>query len=230
MNELQKSIDASSASRIRFVLLKRWSSKKLMKKPFAIFALALSTALVSNDSLAQASPSPSATPEKLKLERVGKFDGNIKFPDVEGWTRGEKHEYPVPEFGYSVTYQSRSGRVTVYVYNAGLKKIPNALTGPVADQMATARKDIKAMVAQGGYDSSTEGKVETVYIGGTSGKVKALHTAFTLKAKGNEFDSETYVFPYNDYFIKIRMTRPKAAAGIEDLQELMRSLDEVFAI
>ena len=201
-----------------------------MKKLFGAFVLAFSFVALSSMSLAQAKPAPTPTPEKLKLERVGKFDGNVKFPDVEGWTRGEKVQYPTPELGYSVSYGSPSGRVTVYVYNAGLKKIPNDLTGPVADQMTTARKDIKAMVEQGGYDSSTEGKVETVNIGGSTGKVKSLHTEFTLKAKGNEFDSETYVFPYNDYFIKIRITRSKAVGKTEGLQELMKSLDDVFSI
>lgn len=201
-----------------------------MKKLFGVFVLAFLFAALSNTSFAQAKPDPTPTPEKLKLERVGKFDGNVKFPDVDGWTRGEKVQYPTAELGYSVSYGSRSGRVTVYVYNGGLKKIPNDLTGPVADQMTTSRNDIKAMVEQGGYDSSTEGKVETVIIGGPTGKVRSLHTEFTLKAKGNEFDSETYVFPYNDHFIKIRITRPKAVGKTEELQELMKSLDEVFSI
>jgi hypothetical protein len=202
----------------------------LMKKLFGAFILAFSLAFLSTSSFAQAKPAPTVTPEKLKLERVSKFDGNVKFPDVDGWTRGEKVQYPTSELGYSVSYGSPSGRVTVYVYNAGLKTIPNDLTGPVADQMTTARKDIKAMVEQGGYDSSTEGKVETVTVGGPTGKVRSLHTEFTLKAKGNEFDSETYIFPYNDYFVKIRITRPKAVGKTEDLQELLKSLDDVFSI
>ena len=201
-----------------------------MKKLFGVHLLALSFAILSSSTLAQAKPDPTPTPEKVKLERVVKFDGNVKFPDVDGWTRGEKYQYPSPELGYSVTYESKAGRVTVYVYNAGLETIPNDLTGPVNDQMLNARREIKVIVDQGRYDSATEGKIETVTIGGPSGKIKSLHTEFTIKANGNEFESETYIFPYNNYFIKYRITRPKAVGKTEELQELMKALDAVFSI
>lgn len=201
-----------------------------MKNLFGVSVLALSFMISSSAALAQTKPAPTPTPEKLKLERVGKFDGNVKFPDVEGWTRSEKYQYPAPELGYSVTYESPAGRVTVYVYNAGFERIPNELTGPVNDQMLKAREEIKAIVKQGAYDSSTEGKIETVTFGGSAGKIKSLHTEFTIKAKGNDFDSETYIFPYNDYFIKFRITRPKAVGKTEQLQELMKALDALFSI
>ena len=192
--------------------------------------MAFSFAILSSGALAQTKPSATPTPEKIKLERVTKFDGNVKFPDVDGWTRSDKYRYPTPELGYSVTYESPSGRATVYVYNAGLETIPNELTGPVNEQMLKAREEIKAIVEQGAYDSSTEGKIETVTIGGPAGKIKSLHTEFTIKAKGNEFDSETYIFPYNNYFIKFRITRPKAVGRTEALQELMKALDALFSI
>jgi predicted secreted protein len=200
--------------------------KETLRAIFPLIVLALAVVSIS----AQSKPSPTPASPPLKLERTGKFDGNVIFPDVEGWTRGERSQYPTPELGYSVTYSSPKGRVTVYVYNAGLKKIPNDLTGPVAEQMKNAREDVKAIVEQGAYQSATEGKVQTLAVGGPSGKVKSLHTEFTLKSNGNEFDSETYIFPYNDYFIKIRVTRPKAVGKTEKLQELMKEIDQLFSI
>lgn len=201
-----------------------------MKKLFGVIVLALSFTILSSASLAQAKPAPTPTPEIVKLERVVKFDGNVKFPDVDGWTRSEKYQYPSPELGYSVTYEAKAGRVTIYVYNAGLEKIPSELTGPVNEQMLNAREEVKAIVEQGRYDSATEGKIETVTIGGPAGKIRSLHTEFTIKANGNEFDSETYIFPYNNYFIKFRVTRPKAVGKTIELQELMKALDSVFSI
>ena len=51
---------------------------------------------------------------------------NIDFPDVEGWQRGEVQNFPTAALGYSVTYESEDGgRATVYVYDGGLKSIPD---------------------------------------------------------------------------------------------------------
>jgi hypothetical protein len=119
------------------------------------------------------SPAPSRTP--VKIERVTKFDGNVDFPKVSGWTLSPKHTYPTPELGYSVGYDSPvGGSVTVYVYSGGRTTIPNVLTGIVAEEMTRAKSDIQALVNAGRYESAKMLRSETVNFGGTSGRVKAL--------------------------------------------------------
>lgn len=200
-------------------------------KLFVIFALvigAVSIAAAQSTSTG-ASPKATPTPDKTKLERTTKFDGNVEFPEVDGWELSEKHKYPTDALGYSVNYESRSGgRVTVYVYNGGRKTIPNLLTGVVADEMDRAKSDIKAAVDAGAYESAKLIKSEPITLGGTTGSLKVLYTGFDLAARGNKLHSEIYLFPYQNYFVKIRATRAKANEKSPDFAALLAEIDALF--
>lgn len=177
-------------------------------------------------------PKPEPTPDKVKLERDTKFDGDVEFPEVDGWELSEKMTYPSPDLGYSVNYESPSGgRVTVYVYQGGRKSIPNELTGVVANELKRAKSDIKTAVEAGLYQEAKELVSETVTLGGEKGAVKALHSGYMLKARGTELDSHIYIFPYQNYFIKIRATRRKTAdsEANEAITELFAELDLLFS-
>lgn len=200
-----------------------------------IFALSILVFAFAAITVAQNNPAsgpglrPTPTPEKMKLERDTKFDGNVNFPDVEGWELSEKYKYPTADLGYSVNYESREGgRVTVYVYSGGKKKIPSELTGIVADEMKRAKSDINAAVDQGMYQNAKALKSETTTIGGSTGGVKALYASYDLTARGNALHSEIYIFPYQNYFIKIRATRPKTYAKSAAIDSLLAELDTVF--
>jgi hypothetical protein len=176
-----------------------------------------------------AGPTPTPTPGSGKIERTTKFDGNVEFPKVSGWTLGAKQFYSTPELGYSVYYKSpEGGTVTVYVYNGGRTSIPNNLTGVVAEEMNRAKNDIQLMVDRGSYESAKLLKAETINFGGTNGRVKALYAGYDLGVRGNQYHSEIYLFPYQNYFVKIRATRPKELAKSEAFADLLAELDMLF--
>lgn len=174
-------------------------------------------------------PSPSAAPTPLKLERETKFDGNVSFPEVDGWQLSEKTQYPTPDMGYSVNYESPAARITIYVYTGGRPAIPNSLLGVVAEEMKGTQAGINSIVEQGYYESAKELRNETVTLGGKNGKIKSLHVQYALKAAGRELDSHIYLFPYNNYFVKLRMTGPKTAAPDPGIATLLEAIDLLFS-
>jgi hypothetical protein len=198
-----------------------------MKKSFLFSAL--SVLVFSASTLAQAPGKPSPRPTPIKIERLTKFDGNVDFPKIGGWTLTPKYVYPVPELGYSVSYESsEGGRVTVYVYNGGQTRIPNNLGGVVADEMNRAKGDIQAAVSAGIYENAKPLRSETISFGGPNGRVKTLYASYDLASKGNQLHSEIYLFPYQNYFVKIRATRPKTVAASQAVVELLTELDILF--
>lgn len=201
-----------------------------MKKLFPISltaALLLGFSAIISAQKPAASPSPSPAP--VKLERETKFDGNVTFPEVEGWELSPRQNTPVRSMGYFVNYESPSGRVSVYVYNADLPSIPNSLTGVVAKEMKDAKSGITMLVDAGMYESAKEVKNETVTLGGPKGSVKSLHAHFALRAGGRDLDSHIYLFPYHNYFIKIRMTNPQMKEPSADVAALFEALDLLFS-
>jgi hypothetical protein len=172
------------------------------------------------------SPTPSPAPAKIE---PAKFDGNVEFPEVSGWTLAPKYVYPTPDLGYSVNYESPEGtRVIVYVYDGGQTTIPNNLNGVVVDEMNRAKAEIQASVDSGRYESAKMLRSETVNFGGISGRVKALYASYDLGISGNQLYSEIYLFPYQNYFVKIRATRPKAYATSDAVVDLLAKLGVLF--
>ncbi len=203
-----------------------------MRKQFAVSLLPILVFLLASSALAQkpeSKPAPAASPTPLKLERETVFNGEVTFPEVDGWELSEKQQYPTPDMGYSHNYESPSGRVTIYVYNGGRKSIPNSLKGTVADEVKMTQAGILALVERGSYESAKEVKNETIMLGGTKGKVQSLHVLYALRAGGRDLDSHIYLFPYNNYFIKIRMTGPLAKEPSADTIALFEALDLLFS-
>jgi hypothetical protein len=160
-------------------------------------------------------------------------DAGILFPDIEDWTKSEVVNYPDPSLGYSVGYSStEGGRVTIYVYNGGLKNISADLSDKaIREQIERAKNELVEAGKAGYYTEVKEIKNDTVTLGGASGKVKALRSLFHFKVRGTEVDSEIYLFSYKNNFIKIRATRPKAPAGKENavFQSFLAEIDALFA-
>jgi hypothetical protein len=203
-----------------------------MKKRFVFSILPVALFLLAASAIAQkpeSKPPPAASPTPLKLERETPFNGDVSFPEVDGWELGEKYRYPTADLGYSVNYESETSRVTVYVYSGGRKAIANDLGGVVADEMKKAKSELQAAVEAGLYESADAGKTETITIARDKGMVKALYTPLKLKARGNLLNSEIFIFPYNNYFIKIRAThRTPEGAASPDFASLRQALDLLF--
>jgi len=178
-------------------------------------------------------PAPKPTPaaeQRYKLETEKPFDGNVEFPDVDGWEKSDVTTYPTAALGYSVGYSSpEGGRVTFYVYNGGLQKIPESLTGPVADQMKNAKAEIAAVADAGYYQNVREVRTGKITIGGAESR-EALYALYTFAANGVGLESEIYLFVYKDHFIKIRATRrptPKGETN-EAFENLMNEVVRIF--
>lgn len=170
-------------------------------------------------------PQTSSTAEKLPIiER-------LEFPEVEGWEVGEKMALPTGEEGIVVNYDAPTReRVTVYVYRRG-DAVPDKLTGFVKEEFEGARDAIRTVAEAGMYADLKESKSETASVGGTAGKVKALHIQMTFKARGVAMNSEIYVFPYQGYAVKIRATRPADVDKSRDEMyvKLFTALDDLFS-
>jgi hypothetical protein len=160
-------------------------------------------------------------------------DEGITFPEIEGWEKGGIRTYPNAALGYSVAYQSEEGgTITVYVYNGGLKKIPDDINDKILiDEIERAKNEIVQIGKMGVYENVKELKNDRVTLGGANGKVKALRSLYYFKVRGNEVDSEIYLFSYKNNFIKIRSTRPKSEEGKENkaVMNLLAEIDKLFA-
>lgn len=174
-------------------------------------------------------PTPSANSGSIRV-KAGKLE--ITFPEVENWEQSEVTTYPQAELGYSVSYDREGGsRVTVYVYNGGRTSIPDKLDGAIADQLASAKEEIKMVAEMGVYKNVKETKSNVKTLAKTGGKVAVVHAAFTLEARGTKLNSSIYVFPFKNHFIKLRITSPieNDESFDADLDALLTALDKMFA-
>lgn len=173
-----------------------------------------------------------AKPAPTPLAKPSANTTILEAPEVDGWERGDKQTFPTAELGYSYGYESEDGgRVTLYVYNGGRKSIPSELTGIVNQELQQAKSDIKAYEEMGYYKDVKMEKDETITLGGSPGKVKALHTFMTFSSNGLKLDSEIYIFAFRNHFIKIRATRPSAnkAAAKPVMDALLASIGSTFS-
>ena len=177
---------------------------------------------------------PTKTPDEKSTLQQTLRNLEVEFPEIEGWEKSDVQKYPTEALGYSINYESREGgRVTVYVYDAGLKTIPNDITSNVLkNEINKAKGEIQAVAKRGLYQNVKEVKDETTTIGGKTGKIKALHSLFDLSAGGRDLTSEIFLFPYQNKFIKIRATRLRDKEGVENksLITLFSELDEFFSM
>ncbi len=158
---------------------------------------------------AQSRPQAAATPAPTPSTAAETTSGVIIFPEIEGWAKGEMTRYPTVELGYSLPYRSEQGVVvTIYAYPGNNRSIPDNLDGIVKKEFEKAKSDIFAVGKQGVYKDVKEIKSETLVLGGSGGKTSALHALFTFSIQGRDVNSEIFLFPYKNRFIKIRATRP----------------------
>ena len=101
-------------------------------------------------------------------------ESKVEFPDIDGWEKSDITKYPTAELGYSVNYESEEGgRVTVYVYNGGVKNIPDGASDKaVKNELEKAKGDIRQAGKMGYYDDIKEIKNETVTLGGAAVRLR----------------------------------------------------------
>jgi hypothetical protein len=155
----------------------------------------------------------------------------IVFPDIEGWKKSGITTYPNPALGYSINYDSYSGkggRVTVYVYNGGESKIPDDINDRVVkSEFENAKSDIVKLGKQGLYQDLKEIRQQIVSVGNEG--IKAHYALFYFDVRGQQVASELYLFSYQDNFIKIRATRPKTSEKNDEFDNLLKEIALIFA-
>jgi hypothetical protein len=156
-----------------------------------------------------------------------KINPKIDFPDVKGFTRGKVQTFPKAELGYSVPYDAPGLAVTVYVYNFGLKKIPDgAKSDEVKDEMKRAVADLDRAQQAGLYKSVKEvGKEEAVALGKGKDAPAALRRQFEVERKDGVKSSAIYVVGYKDHFVKLRITHnPDDKDAADKIAALLEAL------
>jgi hypothetical protein len=157
----------------------------------------------------------------------------IDFPEVDGWEKGEIVRYPVIELGYGLNYESETGgRVTIYVYNGGYKKIPNSAKDKlIKGEVEKAKNEIQMVEKMGRYKNVKELKDDTVMLGGVDGKIECAHKLFSMTVGADDLTSEIFVFSYQNHFIKVRATRLYEKEGTKNqaMNDLLGALDKMFA-
>jgi hypothetical protein len=157
----------------------------------------------------------------------------IDFPDIEGWEKSEITRYPNAELGYNINYKSEdAGLVSIYVYNMGLREIPNDLNHRILiEEMAGVKAAVQTYGNMGYYTDIKELKNETVVLGGKDGKMKALKSVFTYNLQGRPVISEAYILGHKNHFIKVRATYPKVEGETENkaLADLLLKLESLLA-
>lgn len=215
-------------------------------KRLAFFLVVL---LIANTAFGQ-KPTPEKTPEKadkpaistdapakadkpaISADALESEDIEVDFPEVENWEKSSPQTFPVAELGYAVNYSSETaGRVTVYVYNAGLKTISADISDKrVKEEIEKTKRELRMVAEAGVYENLKEIKSETINLKGKTG-LKSLYALFTFNVKGSALTSEIYLFTYKNHFIKIRATRPKESGepGNKELAKLLAEIDTLFS-
>jgi len=207
-----------------------------------LFALH-STAAAQDDSSGSPTGKPSKIEKTEKTEKVTKKpnglasvtleDLAVNFPEVEDWEQSEIQKYPTEDLGFSIDYESsEGGKVTIYVYKGGQKQIPDDISDKIIkNELNKAKGEIQKVADMGYYDNLKEVKNDTVTLGGTSGKIKSLHTLYNFSARNQNLASEIYIFGHKNRFIKIRATRSRNnnESGDKMVAELLAELDTFFS-
>ena len=147
----------------------------------------------------------------------------IVFVDVDGFKREDVHRYDKAALGYSVEYNSEAGvRITIYVYDFGLKEIPTGPFSPIIRQQSLrARGDIYRAKEKGSYQDVKDMWSGIVMLGDNERAPLIRKLSFTLRRDDQDHRSELYLTGFKKHFLKIRVTFPseKEAECHDDGQE-----------
>lgn len=115
------------------------------------------------------------------------------------------HEYEDANDGVDFRYSADGIAATIYIYNAGLERVPEGKDDPVHGQVMTQiKEDIKGMARQGIYQDLVLGPDEIIGLAGEGRGLKARHFLATYSFDGSSWHSHSYLVGYRDRFIKLR--------------------------
>lgn len=119
------------------------------------------------------------------------------------------YERTNPGLGFSAGYRHRGATSTCYIYDAGLRSIPDDLRAAVVvQQFEQARNDIRNRVRSEGSTVSSTG---TFAITDANGRQRLICEGFYVKRSGAGAPLDTYLClgVTNGKFFKVRTTMPQ---------------------
>jgi hypothetical protein len=160
---------------------------------------------------------PAVLAEPVVHQRTG-----ISFPDeIAGFERIGVKDFEAlrPGFGFSYVYRTADGvTASVYVYTAGLPRVPDDLAHPVFAFVREQTVREVLQVAQSRGESARATWEETIKVSSQRGEVPVLSDGFIISAPAGPRNSFVWLWPARGHFIKIRMT--SEAAGERDARQI----------
>jgi hypothetical protein len=134
-------------------------------------------------------------------------DTAFTWPEVHGFTRQGPDFAPTPELGYSVLYSAKRGvTVTVYVYDRGVRGIPDGIDSQVVK--TEAAQSFFEMLGSPIWSETPEPAIDDEdSLGSHRQALPMLHqSAAGTDLDGNDVQSHLYIRGGRGSFIKIRTT------------------------
>jgi tetratricopeptide (TPR) repeat protein len=139
------------------------------------------------------------------------------------------YEKEKPGLGISIGYGDSSGTATIYLYNLGIKAVPEDIDSPhFKKHFIQVLNDVIRAGDNGPYHNVKMLSEEELFIGNSQTGIKALSASFSYVMVHNrkEVLSKLYLMSWNNHFLKLRFTYHKdmRIQGEETLKQLIGEL------
>lgn len=134
----------------------------------------------------------------------------IEWPEVKGLDRQKPNVFKDVGLGYSVSYLAEGTVIIVFVYNLGLKEIPDgADADAIKAEMYESLLAVEGNRSNGRYKSIQPLDEKVVPFGANADAPKLRRKRYEIEiAKEGAAITELYVAGYKNHFLKIRATYP----------------------
>ena len=146
----------------------------------------------------------------------------LAFPNEIGGARfagARDFEREQPGLGYGVRYSRTGWAIDIFIYDRGLRSIPDDLRSPVLKtQLDAGRGDVIAayinVKATGSHD---------IEDGNGRPRFRCLSFNFNRSDRPGNYDSFLCIAAWNNKFVKFRMTAPAHAGSDDEAKDFMRA-------
>lgn len=116
-----------------------------------------------------------------------------------------------PRLGLGITYENEGASLTLLIYNAGHKEIPQGLDSELLrEQFEQAKADVQEAVRQGIWGKASLEREGVVQMGSHEPTVSAREAAFELSKGDIVLGSYIYMTAGNNFLFKVRYTVPRS--------------------
>jgi hypothetical protein len=133
----------------------------------------------------------------------------VTFPDRLGdFALKGRTQFPKAADGATIVYESEGVRGAIYVYDAGVKEIPNGVGSPVIHKHFRETEMALKRASTEGPVKATVRTVKTSTISAFPGcGPQFVWRSDAIAMEGHEMVSRTYLAGYHGRFVKLRVTQ-----------------------